>query len=849
MSSPAISDLRGLPRVIITLPDFSVIQTRDPLNPYIDYPGTMEIKNGYDSKYPDNFLYNGSMMVKISGNGTATGDKKPLGISTTTSTGGKNLVPLLGMGQHNKWRLLAMAVDKSNGREQFAFSLARRLPLAWGSRSRHVEVWYNISGTETYQGLYLLTETCKQGTDRIDVSGAGSFVCESVVDYTVKDPDDLAVMFTMNQVGGSLTSFLLDYKGSGGSISTTKEHITGFETALAAAYASKDYSAIWSQWLDLESTVAFIFQEEMCKNFEGPAKGFRLCRDKVTGQYQGKMFFVPWDFDLSQGGSQGYILPEGLIMNIHWYFSRFYSDPIFYSALSKMIQQYTALVYKNIAIREADWVYLQNTGAPDRNYALWGYIYGVLTVQDASPAHAVKRHVTWLKDRICWLRNAFPLLTLPQPSPEAVSIVKKSPNLPPNLNNLLIWFDFSFNPSVLNAYGSPAGFYEPVKSFRNLANGSKANQENGSLWGRYLPYSGEKYLHISPVSGHYASISYNPIMDIAGDIVMEFLVAPLSWTPSSPMLIASRGPWAVYILPSGQIKLSLISDSLSTVPIGIAGRLKKSWIRICRSAVGEVNFFTSSNGIIWTELGAPVPSSGGLIDSSTANIELGSSNSGLIDPLYKFNGKIYALRLISGPPSGTVVVDWHAADSNHLDYSNTERSNGLTVTYGYRCWLIGRSCLVVDPKLNSMGYNLETYVSAPAAYTSAILVGSRAQSEPVIGVDSAVDIAGYAGPVFIGGVGNWSSCNGVVYGVRNGRTITNLNRSRFISSYPGGGTNMLMRQNSDQVTVVVSPLVSASKLERIFYTNNGSVLGGAYGKFGLWNTVQDPDAVDKWLLY
>lgn len=854
MSSTAISDLRGLPRVIITLPNFAVIADRDPAAPDADYPGTMRIVNGYGSDYPAANLYEGTINVKIAGNSTAASPKKPLGISTTTATGSKNLVPLLGMGSHNKWRLLAMAYDQSAGREQHAYSLGRRLPLAWVSRTRMVELWYNMSGTEIYQGLYTMAETIKQGTDRVNVSGAGSFICESVIDYTVTLPDDLAVMFTMDGAGGSLASYLLDYKGTGGTLATAKTYIAGFETALAAALASGDFSVVWSQWVDFESTLAFFAMAEILKNFETAAKGWRLCRDTASGKYGGKLFFVPWDHDLSQGNSQNYSSPEGLQLNINWYFLRFYSDPVFYTALAAMIHKFAPLVYHNIEIRKANAEYLTATGAAARNYALWGGIFAPLDVQDSSFAQAVDRHVTWLMDRMTWLRSALPLQPYaPPPDTEAISIVRQSPAAPPNPAALLYWFDFSFNASVLNYFGAPAGFYEPVASIRNLADGSLATQADSALFGRYLPYAGRKYLQPSPVAGHYAAAAYHASMAITGEMTVVSCIAPLSWRPAFAKIIASRDPWTLYLLPSGQLQLSCVAAgpvqmiAASTVPVPNYGKLRELRVRAHRSAAGSVKFATSPDGIVWTQLGAAVATSAAPMIASTSPLELGSALLGVVVPTYKFQGRIHSVTLISGPPSGTVSLDWHAADSTHLDYQGTSRTNGIVVTYGYRCWLIGQSALVVDPALGQMAYNLPAAIAPPAAFTSALAIGSRAPGEQVYSAGSTADVGGYAGPSFVSASGDFVACNGAIYGTRDGATLTSINRQRLIATYPGSGTVMVMRQNASSANVTVAPLVSAAQLQTLFYIGGNIQQGGAFGKLALWNNVQVAADVDKWL--
>lgn len=851
------SDIRGLPQVHITLPDF------DDLNTDTDVYGTMKILNGYGSNWPAANLYDGYVGVGVAGHSTAETLKKPLGLTTLKNpTSSNNDVPLLGMAPWRKWRLLANYYDPGGFRNSFALAVGRRLPIPFTSRSRPVEVYYVISGTPVYQGLYHLTETVKQSPGRVNVSGSGSFICEAVVDEQMSE-EELADCFTTPLIGAlggdpdhsDLThSFLVDYKGSGGSVATVSTYVNAFETALVAAATGGNWTAIWRDWMDFDSTVAFYVWQELVKSLDGPSHGYRVCRDNTSGLLGGKMFFAGWDFDLSQGngGNPEALSAAGTWMAYNVWFARFLLDPAFLAAVKARFRDWLPLCYHCIRVAKSDAALLATLGALSREFAKWGIADNPFLTPDldTTMAGAAARHQAWLRDRAGSLRQLWG--TDPPAVSAPLRAVRSSPARPPSPEKLLMWFDLTWGPSVLNAAGEPAGHYESVAAIRNLADNTLAVQPDPTARGRYLPYDGTRYLFVSPKTGASASIAYHSSYNIAGTLTVEASFSPAAWPPPNTQTLAARfaadtGAWALIVKPDGIVQYTWTTAGddlllvLSTAAISCAP-FQKMWIRVHRDGA-VVRFYTSEDGLIWTQLGDAVATDAGSAKSGTWPLELGSFGGGT--NAYKLNGRLHSVRLVNGPPSGTVVADWHAADSGHLAHTGAERSNARTVTYGYDCVLVGRGYIVRDPAATNLSYVLASAVTPPAAFTAALLTGSLSAADQLISAGAASgSFESNPGPLYLDQSSGLFSGNGAVIASRAG--ITGTGRRNIITSYTGSGT-LNLRVNGSDSAQATSPLVSAQPLAALFRRGDQSTTGGGVSRFALWSAPQTPAAVDAWL--
>ena len=245
----------------------------------IDFNGNLDY---HDAKY----------LVGIRGRGNSTWwqAKKPYKIKLD------NKSTLLNMPADKEWALLANYFDNSLVRNDVALELGERMNMAWTPRRRFVEVFLN----NEYIGNYLLTETVKTGSDRLNIevmskNKPGGYLLEA--DFN----QDAEKFFVTNS--GVRFSFKEPELPTDNQFSAVKKEIQDLEDAVA------DYKDV-TNVIDMDSWIKWTIVEEVMRNRDGVLFG-----SDFFYKENGKFKFGPlWDFDLSSGGYNENV-PEGWYVN------------------------------------------------------------------------------------------------------------------------------------------------------------------------------------------------------------------------------------------------------------------------------------------------------------------------------------------------------------------------------------------------------------------------------------------------------------------------------------------------------------------------------------------------------
>jgi hypothetical protein len=204
-------------------------------------------------------------------------------------------------------------------------------------------------------------------------------------------------------------------------------------------------------------------------------------------------------------------------------------------------------------------------------------------------------------------------------------------------------------------------------------------------------------LCLNGVAGNYASAPHSEALDITGDIDLRADVALKNWSSGSVQVFVGKytgtGDQRSYRLFSnvtGGISIGwstlgtsgTVITGNSTVAVGLAANSRKT-IRATLNVsngggVYEVNFYTSDDGLTWTQLGTTVTGGAATsIFSSSATINVGASFAGTSDFC---DGNIYRAQIYNGI-DGTLAFDFDPSVAAKLAGTVTERSaNAATVT-------------------------------------------------------------------------------------------------------------------------------------------------------------------------
>jgi hypothetical protein len=293
----------NLPIVIITtdgnvvIPDspralasMKIIFRGEGLRNYISDQNTAEYLN-----------YNGRINIEVRGSSSQTLPKKQYGFSTlTTDNITERNVSLLGLPADNDWILNGLGFEPSLIRDYLCYNLSRMIG-DYASRTVYCEVILNGS----YNGLYVLEEKIKQGSERVNIAKittldnsypkvTGGYIVKA--DKTGGDP----VAWTMSSyIGTNDVTFIYDYpKPEEISAPQSKYIQSVFETLRStAATGNASIENGFPSVIDIPSFVDYMIINELGSNADAYQFSTFFHKDR-----NGKLRAGPiWDLNLTFG--------------------------------------------------------------------------------------------------------------------------------------------------------------------------------------------------------------------------------------------------------------------------------------------------------------------------------------------------------------------------------------------------------------------------------------------------------------------------------------------------------------------------------------------------------------------
>ena len=337
--------------------------------------------------------------IKVRGNSTSSGEKKPYNFKLSGKT------DILGLGKGKKWCLLANCYEKTLFRNEMVFAFARKTVLAYTPDSRFVDVYLN----DVLLGNYLLCEAVEAGETRVDIDTDNN---EFLLERDVREEEGtvyfnspvLGIRFAVNDPE-EITQEQLSY---------LKQFLTKAENALA----SRNYAEI-QKYFDIESMVDFYIILEYFKQVDITVGSTRFyIKD-------GKIYGGPvWDFDLTMGNClDTYYLDynnyygsglsyESIYCNVDWFYQLNKCEEFKTVRNNRFLelQQKIVGLYSETGEGES---YIDNVleaygSSFERNYTDAGWqidrVYSTLErVPDKTYLENVEYLRNWLKQRNSWL--------------------------------------------------------------------------------------------------------------------------------------------------------------------------------------------------------------------------------------------------------------------------------------------------------------------------------------------------------------------------------------------------------------------------------------------------------------
>lgn len=347
----------------------------------------------------------------------------------------------------------------------------------------------------------------------------------------------------------------------------------------------------------------------------------------------------------------------------------------------------------------------------------------------------------------------------------------------------------------------------------------------------------------------YASMPDSVSVSVTGDLDMRALVAPDSYVPSvtRPLISKLRTlgqysyDWAINSSARFRFRYSpdgtaiRIADCTAAIPFAdnFIGGVRVTYT----AATGAVLFYTSTDWINWTQLGAQVNLTAGQIFDGTDNVRVGFDGLSTTS----FNGNIYRAQIYNGI-NGTLVADFNPANTTQGATSFVSSSTGETWTIngsayvygtpGYRGYLpevtATNLCLQSETFDNAAWAKASSTVTANALYSpDGVLTGDTLTATAANGLITQTIVKAAAATQYTQSL--WcksgSRTTGIIYlcsdaGLANGYSIT-FNTvtgvvgapvargagwsaaSSMVIVYPNGWFRFILTATSDTVAAVV----------------------------------------------
>lgn len=319
------------------------------------------------------------MRIKRRGNSSMHYEKAQYAIKLLTESGQDNDIDLLGMGAEHDWVLNGSSADKSMLRNYLAYRLSSQI-LPYTPDSRYCEVLFKTDDGYTYQGVYLLTESIKQGENRVDVEDFSS--SEPFNSFLVRrdryDESDDRIL-DVNVPEGSVTEhssyFYSLYPGRTSMTEQQKCYIEDRLTEVEKVLYSEDEKVFetYPDYLDVDSFVDYFVINEYFGSYDAGQYSTYLYQD-----IGGKIAIGPvWDFDGAIDNASSAVLDtEVTAMQTKPWFEQLCKDKTF---LEKVERRYIELRNGMLSDNNVDTLIEQIQaylgGAIEREWMRWDSLY------------------------------------------------------------------------------------------------------------------------------------------------------------------------------------------------------------------------------------------------------------------------------------------------------------------------------------------------------------------------------------------------------------------------------------------------------------------------------------------
>lgn len=317
-----------------------------------------------------------SIRIKRRGNSSMVYEKAQYLIKTVTESGEYRDVNVLGMGEEHEWVLNGSMADKSMLRNYLSYRIASEI-MPYTPDNLYCEVIIKKDNIYTYQGVFLLGETIKQGKDRVDISNykEGKNFNSYMVRRDRLDNDGITLDTYANQNGFSKEFFGLLHPSKRKADEDVINYVEGDINRIEKIIYSKDIElfSTYTKVIDVNSFVDYFLINEFLGSYDSGNYSTYYYKDRG-----GKLSIGPvWDFD---GAIDNYTKEpldvDTLAFQTKPWFSQLCKDHTFIKKLEKRYDYLRRHLFSEAnVIKMIDEIIHHIGGAQEREWYRWEKIY------------------------------------------------------------------------------------------------------------------------------------------------------------------------------------------------------------------------------------------------------------------------------------------------------------------------------------------------------------------------------------------------------------------------------------------------------------------------------------------
>ncbi len=337
------------------LPIISINTNNEPIASKETYvSGGMKIIN------TDSSVNEYEMEIKGRGNATWNYPKKPYKLKLSAKKS------LLGMNKNKSWALLANYSDKTLLRNAIAFKTSELLGMEYTIDYRFVDLIINGE----YVGNYMLTETVKEGIDRVNVSDDGF-----ILEYSQYDDEELK--FTTD-CGHSFNFKFPDDEISDEQMNYTKNLMNEFESVLYADDETAfDPTTGYRNYIDIHEWAKWFLAQNIIVNQDTNRYIYKYDNTDGSKLKYGPMWDAEWSLGVGWYNGER-PNPNHSLVN-HLYYSRLINDPYFKSIVKEEWDAIKGSIETNL-MNFIDQEAVSLSVSQEVNFTRWDIMNSVISV-------------------------------------------------------------------------------------------------------------------------------------------------------------------------------------------------------------------------------------------------------------------------------------------------------------------------------------------------------------------------------------------------------------------------------------------------------------------------------------